>query len=409
MTRDRLLGDDPLPFYAELRDHRPVLETPEVTLVTRFADCAEVLRRHDLFSVALYKTKQGTYWMAQDDTAEHQRQKSVMYAVLDREDVPGIRREAAYLAASALDAADGGPVDAIATLTRAVPVELVRRRFGFADAEPADMLEWSYWNQRDAFWNQPFDDAFVDDPTGVVARREAANVEMRSFLIDLVQRRTVALEAGRPVDDMATRLLRLSNSGAVRFDPAAVMLNLGGLLIGTVETTSHAVVNALEFLSRDPDRLAAARAAARAESDGALDALIFEALRFRPAFRFFFRRCERDTPLARGTDYERTIPSGKTVLAVTHAAMFDPAAFDGPDEFAPGRSPTNTFHFGLGLHECLGRAIGAAMIPEIVRSGLLLEDWRPAAVERRPGTVPHNWSWTWETPASDRPVCKQPA
>ena len=65
--------NEALPFYAELRTDRPILVMPELTLATRFDDCTEILRRYDLFSVALYKPKQGDYWMAQDDTAEHWR------------------------------------------------------------------------------------------------------------------------------------------------------------------------------------------------------------------------------------------------------------------------------------------------------------------------------------------------
>lgn len=82
---------DTLPFYEELRAERPILVMPEVTLAARFEDCTQILGRYDLFSVALYKPKQGSYWMAQDDTAEHWREKSVMKAILDFEDVPTIR------------------------------------------------------------------------------------------------------------------------------------------------------------------------------------------------------------------------------------------------------------------------------------------------------------------------------
>lgn len=57
--------NEPLPFYAELRRERPILVMPELTLATRYDDCTEVLLRHDLFSVALYKPKQGDYWMDQ--------------------------------------------------------------------------------------------------------------------------------------------------------------------------------------------------------------------------------------------------------------------------------------------------------------------------------------------------------
>ena len=77
----RWMYEEPLPFFAEARARRPILSTPALTLVMRFADCATVMRRHDVFSVALYKPKQGDYWMAQDDTAIHWREKSIMRAI----------------------------------------------------------------------------------------------------------------------------------------------------------------------------------------------------------------------------------------------------------------------------------------------------------------------------------------
>ncbi|MDQ6870211.1 MAG: cytochrome P450, partial [Pseudomonadota bacterium] len=79
------MHEEPLALYAELRKDRPILVMPELTLATRFDDCTEILRRHELFSVALYKPKQGDYFMAQDDTATHWREKSIMRAILDRE------------------------------------------------------------------------------------------------------------------------------------------------------------------------------------------------------------------------------------------------------------------------------------------------------------------------------------
>ena len=77
--------------------------------------------------------------------------------------------------------------------------------------------------------------------------------------------------------------------------------------------------------------------------------------------------------LGRGETYETTIPKGTTVLAMTHSGMFDPKALPHPDDFDPTRGPGNQFHFGLGLHECLGRAVGGVMIPEIVRQALRLK------------------------------------
>src|SRR4051794_26504429 len=142
----RWMFEETLPFFAELRRNRPILVTPEATLVARYHDCQDVLRRHDTFSVALYKPKQGDYWMAQDDTPIHWREKSIMRAVLDREQIPEIRTWIGETTAAVLAKA-GGRIDAVEEITRAIPIALVQHWFGFEGVDPKDLREWSFWNQ----------------------------------------------------------------------------------------------------------------------------------------------------------------------------------------------------------------------------------------------------------------------
>lgn len=387
--------NEALPFFEELRRDRPILAMPEVTLATRFDDCTEILRRYDLFSVALYKPKQGDYWMAQDDTAEHWREKSVMKAILDFEDIPTIRSWVAKKSADLLAAANGS-IDAVAGLTRAVPLALAQDWFGYAHGNAAAMCEWSYWNQLDAFWNQPFDAPFWPDPAAIVAHRERVSKEMGVYLLALVGAREAEAVLGVHGSDSVSRLVGLSHSGAIEnFGLLKVVQNVGGLLIGAVETTSHCVVKALDWLMRHPDILAKARAAALSDDPAAVDGYATEALRFLPPFPYFFRTCEQDTVLGRGASYATTIVKGTTVLAVTHSAMFDPRALPNPNDFDPTRGPGNQFLLGYGLHECLGRAIASVMIPEMVRQALRLGGLKAAAVDYKGGPVPEAWQWTW--------------
>lgn len=367
----RWMFEEPLPFFKELRRHRPILATPEATLVARFTDCREILLRHDAFSVALYKPKQGDYWMAQDDTPIHWREKSIMRAVLDREQIPEIRAFIAGKAASVLEAADG-EIEAVNGLTRAVPIALVQEWFGFVDSDPKELFEWSYWNQYDAFHNQPFDAVAVPDPASIVAKREAVNARMRDYLIRLVQRRVGELQAGQDNKDMVSRLLRLSLSGALRFDVPRVVLNVGGLLIGAVETTSQAAIHSLAQLLGRPDALAQAQAAAAQDDPSAVDGHVFEALRFHPISPYMFRVCETSTTLAGGSDHATEVQPGTIVLPLVQSAMFDETAFEDPERFDPARPLGNSFHLGVGLHECLGRPIARVLIPEIVRQCLRL-------------------------------------
>lgn len=393
----RWMFEESLPFFAELREHRPILVTPEATLVARFADCREVLLRHDVFSVALYRPKQGDYWMAQDDTPIHWREKSIMRAVLDREQVPEIRTFIGTKAAALLAEA-GGEIEAVSGLTRAVPIALVQERFGYADSDPKELLEWSHWNQYDAFHNQPFDAVVRPDPAAITAKREAANARMRDYLIKLVQRRAGELKAGQDNHDMVSRLLRLVFSKALQFDPTRVVLNVGGLLIGTVETTSQAVIHSLAQLLGRPDVLARARAAAAQDDPEAVDGFVFEALRFHPIAPHMFRVCEAATTLARGTDHATEIPPGTIVLPLVQSAMFDETAFAEPDRFDPTRPLGNTFHLGYGLHECLGRPIARVLVPEIVRQCLRLPGLEAIGpIDYAGGPFPEAYRLRWQT------------
>lgn len=391
----RWMFEEPLPFYAELRDHRPVLAMPELTLATRYADCALILRRHDDFGVDLYKPKQGPYWMAQDETAQHVREKAIMTAILDREDIPEMRRWIAAETARRLDDAGWG-IEAVNELSRAVPIAFVQAWFGFGEAEPAHLQEWSYWNQQDAFHNQPFDRR--PDAQAVIDARGRVGLMMGLFLARIVAERTIAVKLGLSKHDPVSRLLQLSFSGGVKFNLQQVVYNSGGLLIGAVETTSHTVINALQELLARPDVLTEARALAMEDDLASFDGFVFEALRFRPAFPYFFRTCHRATELAGGTPFASTVQPGTTVLAVTHSAMFDGASFPDAERFVPDRARADEFTFGQGLHQCLGVAIGRIIIPEIVRQCLRLPGLRAEAQPEIKGDVPERWPLRWGLP-----------
>lgn len=383
-------------LYKELRKHRPVLELPELTLITSFRDCVSVLSRHDIFSVKLYKPKQGDFWMAQDETATHWREKSIMRSVLDMEELPAIRLFVGETAASLLRQG-GGTMEVVNGLARAVPIALVRDKFGFDGSDAKELQDWSYWNQYDAFHNQPFDYIHVKDPQQIVNNRVAANQRMVTYLTKLVGERMGELQAGTTRTDPVIRLLKLSQSTAVQFSLPRAVQNIGGLLIGTVETTSHAVINALAELLNRPALFDKVASAAASPDPTKFDGFVWEALRFNPPFPYFFRVCERTTTLAAETDHAREVQPGTTVMPVVHSAMFDPVAFPDPETFDPARSEQNAFHFGYGHHECLGRHIGRMMIPEIVRQVVLLPGVRPnGPVDKMGGPFPEKFVLNWD-------------
>ena len=136
--------------------------------------------------------------------------------------------------------------------------------------------------------------------------------------------------------------------------------------------TSHAVNNVLAELFRRPDVLhcARARAAAAEANPTVFDGFVFEALRFNPAFPYFFRIYHHATEMAGGTPLSLTVEPGTTVLAATHSAMFDEAAFPDPERFDEVRAQSDAFTFGQGLHECLGRVIAAGHLRKLANFAL---------------------------------------
>jgi cytochrome P450 len=391
----QLMMHERQPFFAELQTERPVLELPDdMAFVTRHADCTLVLQRWHDFGVDLYKPKQGDYFMAQDDTADHWREKSIMKSILDFEDLPAIRAFVGERSAALLREGHGA-IDAPQDLTRAVPAALVQQFFGFSGSNAKKLIEWSYWNQQDAFHNQFFDKDVAPDPEHIISERKKANIHLAFYLGRVLLKRIIQVKLGRHNNDSVSRLVRLSFSKGVKFPLKEVLFNAGGLLIGAIETTSHAVNNALADLLARTDVLDRARAAAKKSDPAEFDGYVFEALRFNPAFPYFFRTCHTPTVLGGGTPHAREVKPGTTVMACTHAAMFDEAVFPNAGQFDARRSIWQTFTLGYGHHECLGRAIASVMIPEIVRQVLLLPDIRQEGPIVFQGGVPEHYSLKW--------------
>lgn len=271
-------------LFAELRTARPILPLPSFTVLTRWADVVDALSRPGTFRVPYgphMDPSVGPYMLARDEAEPNWRDKSVMRALMRWDDVPGIRTFAAATAAEALGTAPPGTVDVVQTVSRLVPLRVVQRCFGFPGPDDATMLRWSWATQADMFHNLTNDRQLLADCI-------QAGTEMRAWVRSFLQAREPwhAATGG----DTVSRLLRMTGAGLSGLDAEAVVSNICGLLVGAIETTSQAIVNATEQILLRPD--IAARAIAAASADGAaaasadnaatLDAIVWEALRFNP-------------------------------------------------------------------------------------------------------------------------------
>jgi cytochrome P450 len=346
-------------LFAELREKRPVLDLPLFTVVSRWTDVMDTLSRPSDFQVT-YRPHMdpsvGPFMLARDDSELNWHDKSLMRALLRWEDLPAIRSLVGRLAAEAL-AAQNETVDSVASVSRLMPLRVVQQCFGFPGPDDASMLRWSRATQADMFHNLVF------EPT-VVAANVAAGTEMRAWIRDFLSKRQPWAQAEG--EDTVSRLLRLAGAGLAGFDAERVVSNVAGLLVGAIETSSQAIVNATEQILFRPEVKVQAIAAAALDDPAAFDSIVWEALRYNPMTTFVLRIAPEETVLAPGSDHAVTVPAGRVVAAGIGSAMFDPALFADPEEFKT-RDRLSYLHMGFGQHICLGQYVGYAMIPETVR------------------------------------------
>jgi hypothetical protein len=84
-----------LPFFKELRDSRPILQSPMATLVAQFRDVEEILYREKIFSVSPYLPRMmgviGPFVLSQDVTPRYDHDISVMRLAVRKEDLARVK------------------------------------------------------------------------------------------------------------------------------------------------------------------------------------------------------------------------------------------------------------------------------------------------------------------------------
>lgn len=232
--------------------------------------------------------------------------------MLPLEDLPKVRQLAGHVANEILAAQPPGKFDVVANLARQVPLRLCAEYFGFPGPDATTMLRWSKTTQWNFFKN------LGNDPN-VHAASVQSGQQMKAYLQALIGE----LRKGPPTDTVVGRLLKTNLPAGIGLDDERLVANIAGLLIGAVETTAQAIVQALDQVLRRPAVQANATTAAATNDDSTLDAIVWEALRFDPINPLLFRHVERDSTVAGGTERQSILPAGTLVFACTASAMHD--------------------------------------------------------------------------------------
>jgi cytochrome P450 len=371
----RWIDDDPSGFFAELRRCRPIFAAAGATLVARYPDVVEVLSHPTVFPVKLYVPKMHDFMLSTDDEGAHQRDKSVMQAMLNMDDGARIRESVAAFADRALSGSQGR-IDLVGEYTRKIPIQIVGDYFGFPGPDLQTMMRWSRIAQLDNFHNYWFTSR--GESPDVHAQADAAKVEMKQYITQLIPQKLQQIQTNPQSDDILSRILRTPFSPSVGFGMDRLGVNVVGFLVGAVETTSQAVAQALDVLLDRPIHLEGAKQAAAKGDDELFNGYVWEAMRFDPIFPYLARFSDEEYTLAKGTDRETTLPAGTTVLSLTRSAMFDADEFARPEEFQPRRPYYGGLHFGYGMHRCLGEHVAMTMACELMKKILLRSNLRRA-------------------------------
>ena len=299
----------------------------------------------DVNATKINEVNEGPFILGMDRSGVLERERRALYEALAAVDMNALRQgvEAEIeLRLAAIPA--GGEIDVVGGYARPIAAHTAQRLFGITGPSDEMFMEVTRSVFGHTFLN-PGDDAAIRD------RAIRAGHYMAGWFADEIARRRASGALG---DDMMGKLLE---QGIL--DDDGVRRTLGGMLVGSVDTTATCVAKIVTLVGRDPELQGGIR-----RDLGQLDRLhgwCNEALRRWPHNPLVLRRAMSDCSLA-GQD----IKKGDSLFALTIAAMQDPSVFPEPDRLRPDRDPGAYLHLGAGLHPCAGRPVNRFQIPMLV-------------------------------------------
>ncbi|WP_437941648.1 cytochrome P450 [Sorangium sp. So ce341] len=377
------LREEPLPFLGQLRREKPIFSIPAITLVTRYNDVVEVLNANDVFSVDNIAPKLvenvGQNILAMNDSPKYEHEKSLLRLAFPRADLPRYRQivveEANRLLAKVgIDK----PFDLTGDYALRVPAGAMARYLGVGEIPTEKVVAWTHALFHEIFLNP------TNDPAAVAAAR-AARQEALPLIDAIVAARKKQLAKSPPPEQPSVldRYLLMQAVPETYESDEGIRDVILGLLMGCVDLSGGAIVNALVELMKRPRVLRDALNVVNVEDDAAITGYVLEALRFRPPSTGVTSLCVRDYTVGRGTRHEEKIPAGALVMACSASAMHDHEHIDAPDQFRPGRLPSKNYLFWeSGIHTCHGKYVAILHISLAVKQ--LLRAGAPSAIDPLP-------------------------
>ena len=367
--------DDPYPVLADLRASGPVRRTTDgFWAVTGYAEALDALRHPGCATspIALRFLEGLPDGAARDemvhrinflDPPDHPRVRGLLSTAFTPRRTAAIRPWVDSTSAElAGELAAGGPFDLLSQFAHQVPSFVISQ---LLDVPLSDRDRLTEFSDRTA--------PLLALRTSSAQRADAvaAAEEFHAYLGALLDRRVA-----EPGDDLLTALAQAEAEGERLSRPE--LLSLAATLYSAGHrTTRDLFANGMSVLLDEPDRW-------RRVVDGewSVPDVVGEFLRIETPTLYVVR-----VPLEPMVLGGVEVGPWEPLVVLLGAANRDPAVYDAPDEFRPGRDGSPPLSFAFGAHYCLGaslaRSEAESMLGALVDAFPGLHDVAPPAGRRR--------------------------
>jgi hypothetical protein len=343
---------NPHPFHEQLRETGAVvwLERYGIWAIARHEQVHAVLGDWETFcssaGVGLSDFRKEKPWrppsiLLEADPPLHTRTRGVVMRVVSRPAIEALRETFTREAETLLDKLVAlGSFDAVKQLSEVYPLKVFPDAVGLEPEGRENLLPYGSM-VFNAFGprNKLFEDAMAN--AGPV----------RDWIISRCRREALA------PGGLGAQIYAAVDAGKISEEEAALMVR--SFLSAGLDTTVHALGNAIHCFARNPDQWRLLR-----EDPLQARAAFEEVIRYEGPVQTFFRTTTKEVDVA-GV----RLGAGEKVLLFLAAANRDPRKWDKPERFDIRRQTLGHVGFGNGIHGCVGQTV-ARLEGEIVLSAL---------------------------------------
>jgi cytochrome P450 len=330
------IQDDPYPYYKILRDEYPAyfIETRNLWVITRYADCMAALQNPGVWSSAasgnIIDDSPGRIGrtLGTTDPPRHEELRRLVTKAFTPASVaklePVVRR-------TVLELIDAFISDRACDFTGQFAAPLTASIVGYMLGIPKeDHARLRVWTEA----------AVTRSEGGGHAETFAESFKkLTDYIAELVKRRRKA-----PQEDLISGLIAAEDAGA-RLSDEEIIITAATMIGAAFESTNLMLGNALVALHRYPDQLKEVR-----ENPALIPEMIEESLRWDTSTHGFLRTTTQDIRIE-----DTVVPAGSRAFLVFAAANRDERQFPDPDRFDIHRKiGRHHLGFGWGIHICLG-------------------------------------------------------